>query len=128
MAGSKGSKYYDIFLDYSIQLEHRNKGNIMNPFKFSLLKAIQESDSIKHASKECGVSYRKAWDNIRESENALGFKLVETHRGGPEGGRTILTKDGNRLVEAHRALRADFDKAIHKITKTFFHNLNVDKK
>ncbi len=34
MAGSKGSKYYDIFLDYSINLEHKSSGNILNPYKF----------------------------------------------------------------------------------------------
>jgi molybdate transport system regulatory protein len=128
MAGSKGSKYYDIFLDYSILLEHRQKGNIMNPLKFKLLKAIRDSESLKQAASECGVSYRKAWDRIRESEEALGFKLVETQRGGSEKGRTTLTEDGTRLVEAHAALREDFDKAIHKITRTFFHSLNVEKK
>lgn len=124
MAGSEGSKYYDIFLDYSIQLEHREKGNIMNPLRFRLLEAIGSSGSLKQAAKECGISYRKAWDSLRESERSLGFSLVRTHRGGPEGGNSELTEEGGKLVQAHRALRVDFDKAIYRITKDFFHSLN----
>jgi len=124
MAGSLGSKYYDIFLDYSIQLEHRKKGNIMNPLRFRLLEAIHENGSLKQAAEKCGISYRKAWDSIREGEKALGFSLVETHRGGSEGGKSELTRDGVSLVQAHRALREEFDRAIYRITKNFFHSLN----
>ncbi len=128
MAGSSGSKYYDIYLDYSIKLEHRERGNIMNLFKFELLEAIGESMSLKIAAEKCGVSYRKAWDGIRDSEKALGFPLVESSRGGSGKGTTTLTEEGKKLVEAHRALRTDFDKAIYRITKDFFHNLNEDEK
>lgn len=126
MAGSKGSKYYDIFLDYSIRLEHREKGLLMNPLRFDLLKAIGEKASLKEAAEACGVSYRKAWDNIREAEKALGFKLVESQRGGSDRGTTTLTDDGHGLLEAHAALRVDFDRAIHKITRDFFHSLNEE--
>lgn len=124
MAGSKGSKYYDIFLDYSINLEHKEKGNILNEYKFLLLKAIQETGSLKMAAAECQVSYRKAWSSIDETEKAIGFKLVNRQRGGAEGGKTSLTVDGIKLVNAHKELVNDFNLAAKKITKKFFHTLN----
>ena len=97
MAGSKGSKYYDIFLDYSISLEHKKIGTIMNPYKFRLLKSIHETGSLKMAASETGVSYRKAWGSIEEIENTIGFKLVNRHRGGTHGGKTTLTKPSIKL-------------------------------
>lgn len=124
MAGSLGSKYYDIFLDYSINLEHKENGNIMNAYKFSLLKAIHETGSLKMAAAETGVSYRKAWGSIDEIEKSIGFKLVERQRGGAEGGKTMLTGDGLGLIRAHEELVKDFNMAINKITKEFFHTLN----
>jgi molybdate transport system regulatory protein len=124
MAGSKGSKYYDIFLDYSIRLEHKKKGTILDPFKFNLLKSIHRTGSLKLAAGETGVSYRNAWDKIEDTENAIGFKLVNRQRGGSKGGETTLTADGIKLIESHEELRSDIDDAIHKITRKFFHALN----
>ena len=124
MAGSKGSKYYDIFLDYSISLEHRKKGTVINREEFLLLRSVHETGSIKAASTKTGISYRKAWGNIEEMEQSLGFKLVNRQRGGKQGGKTTLTTDGLKLVDSHSELRKEIDAAIYKITKEFFHTLN----
>ncbi|MFC2111673.1 winged helix-turn-helix domain-containing protein [Bacteroidota bacterium] len=124
MAGSKGSKYYNIFLDYSISLEHKKLGTLLNKQKFQLLKSIHETGSIKAAAAETGISYRKAWGNIEEMQNNIGFKLVNRQRGGSMGGTTTLTPEGIKLIDSHSELRKDFDQAIHKITKKFFHSLN----
>lgn len=124
MAGQKGSKYYNIFLDYSIRLEHKKRGNLLDEYKFSLLNKVKETGSLKAAADELGVSYRKAWGNVEDIEKGLGFKLLERQRGGAQGGKTTLTNDGERLIEAHQELRKEFNEAIYKITKKFFHSLN----
>ena len=127
MAGPKGSKYYDIFLDYQISLEHKQKGNILDEYCFKLLKKIQETGSLKSAADELNVSYRKAWGNVEDIEQGLGFKLLERQRGGASGGKTLLTDDGEKLIEAHEALREEFNAAIKMITKKFFNALNTDE-
>ena len=124
MAGSKGSKYYNIFLDYSIQMDHREGGNILNSFRFSLLKAIHKTGSLKASAEETGVSYRKVWGSINEIEKKIGFRLVNRHRGGRNGGKTSLTEEGLKLIEAHTELRKEFDNAIYTITRKFFHTIN----
>lgn len=124
MAGSKGSKYYDITLDYSILLNHKNLGNLLDEYKFLLLKKVQETGSLKAAAEQLDVSYRKAWSNVEEIEQGLGFKLLDRKRGGAQGGKTHLTEDGQKLIDAHEALRIEFDEAIYKITKKFFHSIN----
>ena len=127
MAGSKGSKYYNISLDYSIKLDHKKLGNLLDEYKFQLLKKVQETGSLKAAADELNVSYRKAWGNVEDIEQGLGFKLLERQRGGALGGKTILTEDGEKLIEAYNELRSEFDESIHKITKKFFHSINAEK-
>ncbi len=122
MAGPKGSKYYDIFLDYTIQLNHKEKGNILDRYYFELLQAIRDTGSLKAAEME--ISYRKVWGSIEDMEDKLGFKLVERHRGGVQGGTTTLTEDGIKLLDARDELRKEFDLAIHSITKKFFRSIN----
>lgn len=124
MAGSKGSKYYNIFLDYSIMLDHKVEGNILNPFSFRLLKAILKTGSLKASALEAGVSYRKVWGTIEMMERKIGFRLVNRHRGGKSGGKTTLTEEGLKLIEAHTELRKEFDGAIYNITRRFFHSIN----
>ncbi|WP_075589932.1 winged helix-turn-helix domain-containing protein [Labilibacter marinus] len=124
MAGSKGSKYYDIFLDYSIQLNHKKTGEIMNSLHFALLNAIEDIGSIKEAAEHMGISYRKAWGIIQKMEEELGFSVVNRQRGGSHGGKTTLTEDGIKLIHAYSGLREEFDKSIHDMTKKFFQELN----
>jgi molybdate transport system regulatory protein len=124
MAGPKGSKYYNIFLDYHILLNHQEKGNLIDAFKFNLLKSIQETGSLKATADKLGVSYRKAWGNVEEIEKGLGFKLLDRTRGGAKGGKTSLSAEGEKLIQAYQELRIEFDQAIHKITKSFFHQIN----
>ncbi|MFA6400768.1 MAG: LysR family transcriptional regulator [Salinivirgaceae bacterium] len=124
MAGPKGSKYYNVFLDYHILLNHQEKGNLVDEYKFTLLKSIQETGSLKAAADKLGVSYRKAWGNVEAIEQGLGFKLLDRSRGGAHGGKTSLTAEGEKLLQAYQELRVEFDQAIHKITKSFFHSIN----
>ncbi len=124
MAGSKGSKYYNISLDYSIQLNHREKGAIMTSHHFALLKTIHEMSSLKEAAEKLEISYRKAWGNVQTMEEELGFNLLIRQRGGAQGGKTTLTEEGLKLITAHKELREEFNRSIHDMTKKFFHELN----
>jgi len=124
MAGPKGSKYYDIFLDYEVWLTNRETGNRINDQLVRLLTLIEKKGSIRSAAQESGLSYRKAWGDLRAAEKFLGFSLVDTFRGGKEGGQTRLTEDGADLVRGFSQLHQDFDRAIYKITREFFHKLN----
>ena len=123
MAGPKGSKYYDIFLDYEVWLTNRETGRIDDQL-VRLLSLIEEKGSMRLAASESGLSYRKVWGDIRAAEQFLGFPLVQTVRGGREGGQSKLTEDGTDLVRAFRQLHQSFDQAIHDTTRSFFHKLN----
>ncbi|MBN1252301.1 MAG: LysR family transcriptional regulator [Bacteroidales bacterium] len=124
MAGSKGSKYYDIFLKYSLWLCTNEEKGIIDENIINLLKSIKKTGSLKSAADEIKISYRKAWGNIKDSENHLNFKLVEKQRGGKDGGHSTLTQDAETLINAFNELNAEFNTAINKITKKFFNKIN----
>jgi molybdate transport system regulatory protein len=124
MAGSRGDKYYDVFLDYRVWLKTVNDEGIMGEGCIGLLKDIKQSGSLKLAADKQEVSYRKAWGIIRKSEEMLGFKLVDKQRGGKDGGHSCLTTEGENLVMAFEELKAEIGQSIKKITKKFFHKIN----
>jgi len=125
MAGSKGSKYYDIFLDFSIFLKHKEDGHpILTEEHFELLLDIGELGSLAASAEKMKISYRKAWELVRQSEKTLGFQLIEKHRGGKDGGNSVLTPEGKKLIDAYKALRVEFDSSVKRIVKDFFQTIN----
>ena len=46
-----------------------------------------------------GISYRRAWEKIHESEDRLGIKLVETQTGGEGGGGSYLTPAATDYIQ-----------------------------
>ncbi|MCK4548622.1 MAG: LysR family transcriptional regulator [Candidatus Krumholzibacteria bacterium] len=66
--------------------------------KWRLLKSIEEEGSIRKAAEKLGRGYRKAWGDIKRTEQSIGRKLVRKTRGGPAGGTTELTDFGRELL------------------------------
>ncbi len=124
MAGTKGSRYYDIFLKNKVWLESVNGEQIISEQVLKLLSVINETNSLKAASDKIGISYRKAWGDLKGSEEKLGFILVESSRGGQYGGKSHLTQQGKELLEAYKELVSDINVSIKKVTKKFFHKVN----
>ena len=113
MAGSKGSKYFDVFLDYQFWLNTKTEEKILGEDVIELLKNIDTEGSIQAAACKSKISYRKAWGNIKSAEDVLNFCIVNKKRGGKDGGRTSLTMEGKKLLQAFDELKIEFDKAIY---------------
>lgn len=124
MAGPKGSKYFDIFLNYQVWLESKNRAGLVRDGLVDLLREIHAQGSIKAAATKKNISYRKAWGDVKDAEEFLGFSLLETVRGGKDGGLSRLTRHGQELVTAFDDLHEQFDQAIYRIIRTFFAQLN----
>ncbi len=63
-----------------------------------LLVYIDRFGSISAASKEMGISYRKAWSSIQAMEERLGRRLIVRTRGGRGGGAASLTDVAKDLI------------------------------
>jgi molybdate transport system regulatory protein len=70
-----------------------------------ILQAVDGTGSIKHAAAQMGKSYRHIWGRIKAAEKLLGKQLVETHIGGKESQRSVLTPDARDFVQEFLAMR-----------------------
>lgn len=82
--------------------------------KWRLLKAIDQHGSLKAAAETLGMSYRKAWGDLKKAEKHLGVGLIEKLRGGKTGGGTRLTDAGREWMTAYSCFRSDVEKAVSK--------------
>lgn len=101
-----------------------NRGSITGVFgdgKWRLLAAIEAHGSLRAASQSLGISYRKAWGDLRKTQTALGVALVEKQRGGKSGGKTALTDQGRKWAKAYAAFRGEIEKAV---AKAFYRHLS----
>lgn len=124
MAGPRGSRYYDIFLNYRVWLETRSEETVISAEGFDLLGEVARMKSIVAAARNMKISYRKAWGLLREIEDLIGFKLIEKHRGGASGGMTVLTAEGHALIDAYNDLNAGISVALKDIARKFFRRIN----
>ncbi len=72
---------------------------VLSSWRVRLLEAIAETGSISAAAGKMGISYRRAWDKIHESEERLGVKLVDTQTGGTGGGGSQLTEAAHDYIQ-----------------------------
>jgi molybdate transport system regulatory protein len=72
-----------------------------------MLQAVDRHRSIKQAAAELGKSYRYVWGRIKAAEATLGRQLVETHVGGKDVQRSLLTPEAKHLVADFLALREE---------------------
>ncbi|MCF8298029.1 MAG: LysR family transcriptional regulator [Saprospiraceae bacterium] len=102
----------DVFLRYKLWLSAVSGEGILGDGKYRLLRTIEEKGSLKAAADSLGMSYRKAWGDIKKAENLLGYDLTDKHRGGKDGGKSTLTDKAKNLLEAYDALHKKMDTAI----------------
>ena len=104
---------------------YRDDDIALGPGKVALLEAIAETGSISAAARQIGMSYRRAWLLVDETNRSLTSPAVATAAGGARGGGTSLTPLGEELVRRYRAIeqaaqeaaRADIDALTRMIAR-----------
>lgn len=91
---------------------HLARANAIGPGKADLLEMIAETGSIAEAARRMDMSYRRAWNLVRAMNEAFTHPLVETRKGGPEGGSAALSAIGQEVLRLYRAMEAGAAEAI----------------
>ena len=78
----------------------------IGPGKIELLQSVQQHQSISAAAKALGMSYRRAWLLIDEMNRTLKQPVVATETGGANGGGTVVTEFGQRLISLYQSIEA----------------------
>jgi molybdate transport system regulatory protein len=76
------------------------------PGKADLLDLIGQHGSISAAARIMGMSYPRAWLLVDEMNQTFQKPLVESMRGGKQGGGAHLTEDGKSALRYFRDIEA----------------------
>ncbi len=74
------------------------QGHVFGPGLFRLLEGIGRYGTLHDSARAAGMSYRYAWNQLRNAERRLGEKLILRQPGGAGGGRSRLTDRGRHLL------------------------------
>ena len=81
-----------------------------------LLMLIDETKSVRAASRRMNLSYSSCWNTIKTLEEQLCYPLVERTQGGAVGGTSILTDRGKELLNKY----TEYDKKLRKAAEDLF--------
>ncbi len=98
---------YEFVTNGKIWLEIDNV-KLLGPGRVELLERIHVSGSIRQAALQMGMSYKQAWEIVKEINSHFDEPLVTSHRGGKGGGNAVVTENGLELIKEFYALQEKF--------------------
>lgn len=90
---------------------------------YVLLERVGRLESLNKAANELNMSYSKAWSIIKKAENVLGYKLLERHIGGVDGGGSYLTPKAEVLIKAYRDFCKEAEDNLEELCKKYFDDM-----
>jgi len=87
---------------------------VLSDYRVQLLQNVADTGSLAQAAERMGLSYRRAWGKIKEIEQNLGVRLVQSEAGGVGGGRTRLTPTGEKLLAQYGRFRAAVEAGVDR--------------
>ncbi len=98
--------------NFKLWLEHEGV-YVFGPGAYALLERIHTTGSITQAAKDLKMSYRYAWGVIRKIETTLDAKVIESYKGGKQGGGgATITEYGLSLMELYSQVKRSFSNFI----------------
>ena len=119
MSDRKLNKEKEFQLYSRFWIKNSKGEDIIGNGKVRLLEAVDLTNSISAAAKEMGMSYRKAWGDIKNVEDNLGFKITEKVRGGKDGGGTVLSDKGKKFIKNYKLMQKELETAINNTFENF---------
>ncbi len=86
---------------------------IISEGKYRLLKEIEKAGSILRASEELGLSYKRAYSQIRSVEDRIGERIVERKR----RGGAKLTPIGKELLRSYEKILKRFEELAEELSE-----------
>jgi len=108
------NKFDKLRPEYKVWFSTLDGKGVLGDGKWKILKQVDECGSLVGACEKLGITYRRTWNDLRKIEKMLGFNLLETVRGGQEGGSSKLSVDGEKLVKAFDTFHSRVDKLMQK--------------
>jgi|ERR1051326_3069163 molybdate transport system regulatory protein len=97
-----------------VWIEGQDGRVLLSEWRVALLEAVARHGSLSAAARELGVPHRTAWQRVREMEERLGTRLVETSSGGAVGGGSCLTEAARIYIERYQRMRQGLDEQLQE--------------
>ncbi len=81
-----------------------NGEKLVGKGRIELLEKIKQTGSISNAANEMKMSYRQAWQMVKEMNERGNSVFVEKHLGGKSGGGATITDAGEQLIKQYHEL------------------------
>ncbi|MDO5717868.1 MAG: LysR family transcriptional regulator [Tissierellia bacterium] len=94
----------------------KNNQGSFGPGIAYLLEGIKETGSLNQATKNMNMAYSKAWTIIKESEEMLGYKLIERYPGS-KGSK--LTKKGEDILNLYYEIKNEIMLAANDVLEKY---------
>ena len=111
-------------IKFWLEFQDEGRENILGSGWANLLESIDETDestpkSLTKAAKECGYSYKYAWNIINKIKKRSGKSPIEANKGGPGGGGWVkLNEWGRYLLKTYNNLLAELEGIEKKLEKS----------
>ena len=112
-------------IKFWLEFQDNKRENILGSGWANLLESIyitnnSESKSLTQAAKECGYSYKYAWNILNKIKKRTGKSPVETKKGGVGGGGWVkLSEWGLYLMKTYKNLSTEIEGVEKKLEETF---------
>ncbi|HOF94603.1 MAG TPA: LysR family transcriptional regulator [Clostridia bacterium] len=97
-----------------------NNEKCFGPGLARLLLCVNDLKSLRAAAASMEMAYSKAWRIVKQSEAALGFKLLLRTTGGRHGGGAVLTPEAETLLEKYSAYVLKLEEDGQKLFEEMF--------
>lgn len=87
---------------------------------YRLLRAVEETGSLRAAALSMDMAYTKALKILRHAEQAVGASLTTRSAGGRDGGGSRLTPEGKELLARYETYRDQCAAANREIYRQIF--------
>jgi molybdate transport system regulatory protein len=95
--------------------------------KWRLLETIEKTNSLKSTCQTLGISYRKAWGDLKKAEQCLNVTLVTRSRGGKAHGQSNLTEQGRIWMKAYSQFHQYVENAVETAYQKYLENIEFEQ-
>jgi|ERR1039458_5062361 molybdate transport system regulatory protein len=103
-------------LDFRVWF-NSDEEKLLGKGRVELLERINKTGSILQAAEGMKMSYRQAWQMVKEINERAKSPLVEKQLGGKNGGGAIVTEEGKKAIEQFHKLENKVKAFIQKESK-----------
>lgn len=89
-------------------------GDRLGHGKIELMELIVETGSISAAGRAMDMSYRRAWLLVDALNHMFRQPVIESQRGGKQGGGAALTAFGAELLERYRGMQKQMNEVLRQ--------------